>query len=133
MTAEQVARVLVGDRQRIAIDAIAGPEVALEVRGPEVIRPCRRRGHDPGVGVVTPASTLLDQPPAGQEVAGRARGRDLQLGVSPLQPEQDLVGAPARMLPPPGADRRRDVARNPMRAMGRGPAPLAQPVMLTSR
>ena len=77
VTAEQVARVLVCDRQRIAIDAIAGPEVALEVCGPEVIRPFRRRGHDPRVRVVTAASTLLDQPPSGQEVTSRARRRDL--------------------------------------------------------
>jgi hypothetical protein len=32
VTAEQVARVLVGDRERIAIEAIAGAEVALEIR-----------------------------------------------------------------------------------------------------
>ncbi len=49
LTAEQVARVLIGDRQRVAIDAIAGSEVVLEVRGPEVVRPFRRRGHHPGV------------------------------------------------------------------------------------
>jgi len=48
VTAEQVARVLVRDRQRIAIDAIAGPEVALEIRGPEIIRLVRRRGTTPG-------------------------------------------------------------------------------------
>ncbi len=119
---------LIGNGQRIAVDTIAGPEVALEVRGPEVIGPGRRRGHDAGVGVVTPTAMLLDQPPSGQEVAGRARGRHLQLGLSPLQPVQDLLGAPARMLPPPGADRRRDIGRDPVRAMMRRPAPLAQSI-----
>jgi len=32
------------------------------------------------------------------------------------------------MQPPPGADRRRDVGRDPVRAMMRRPAPLAQSI-----
>lgn len=47
-TAEEVVRVLVGDRQRIAIDAIAGPEVALEICGPEIIRLFVVGGTTPG-------------------------------------------------------------------------------------
>lgn len=50
------------------------------VRGTEVIRPIRRRGHDPRVRVVPSAATLRDQPPAGQKIPRRARGRQLQLG-----------------------------------------------------
>src|SRR5713101_3015178 len=81
VTAEQVARVLVGDRQGVAVDPVAGPEVALEVPRPEIIRAFRRRGHVTGVRVVPPAATLLDHPSTGQEVTGRARGRHLQLRV----------------------------------------------------
>ncbi len=94
VTAEQVARVLVRDRQRIAVDTVAGPEVAFEVRSPEVIRPGRRGRHDPGVGVATSAATLLDQPPPGQAVARRARGRQLQLGVPPLSASAGSCLAP---------------------------------------
>ena len=67
LTAEQVARVLIGDRQRIAIEAIAGPEVALEVRRPEIIRSFRRRGHHPRVRVVATPSALLDQAAPSQD------------------------------------------------------------------
>ena len=49
VAAEQVARVLVGDRQRIAVDPIAGAELALEVRGPEIIGLRRGRRHDAGM------------------------------------------------------------------------------------
>jgi hypothetical protein len=120
--------VLVRDRQRIAIETIAGPEVPLEVCSPEVIGPVRRRRHDPRVRVVASAPPLLDQPLPGQEVARRARGWHLQLGVPALQPVQDLLRTPAGMLPSPGADRRSDVGRDAVRAMVRSPASLAQPV-----
>ena len=78
LAAEQVARVLIRHRQRVAIHAVAGPEVALEVRRPQVIRLERRRGHDARVGVVPATAPLLDQPPARQEVTGRAGGRQIQ-------------------------------------------------------
>ena len=45
---EQVARVLVGDRQRIAVDPIAGPELAFEVGGPEIIGRVVTGGTTPG-------------------------------------------------------------------------------------
>ena len=47
MTRQQEARVLIGDRERIAIDPIAGAEVAFEVGRPEIIRLRRDRRHDP--------------------------------------------------------------------------------------
>jgi len=48
VAAQQVARVLVRDRQRIAIDRIARPEVALEVRSPQVVGVGRGGGTTPG-------------------------------------------------------------------------------------
>ena len=39
VTGEQIAAMLVGDREGVAVRAIAGAEVALEVRGPHVVRP----------------------------------------------------------------------------------------------
>src|SRR4030095_9097682 len=69
VAAEEVARVLVRDRQRIAIDTIAGPEVSLEVRRPEVVRLVGRRGHDSRVRVVAPAAPFLDQSSPRQKVA----------------------------------------------------------------
>src|SRR5450432_3934451 len=62
VTREQKSRVLVGHGQRVTVDAIARAKMALEVRGPEIIRMNRRDRHDAGMLVVTTAAAFLDQP-----------------------------------------------------------------------
>src|SRR5206468_5439602 len=52
VTCEQVARVLVGHRERVAVHAIAGAEVALEVRGPEIVGMDGPDRHDAGMLIV---------------------------------------------------------------------------------
>jgi hypothetical protein len=60
VTGQEVAGVLVGDRQGIAVDAVARAEVALEVSGPEIVGLRGRRRDDAGMLVVAPAAPLLD-------------------------------------------------------------------------
>jgi hypothetical protein len=43
---QEIARVLVGDRQRVAVDPVAGPEVPLEVGRPEIVGPGGGRRDD---------------------------------------------------------------------------------------
>jgi hypothetical protein len=118
--------VLVGHRQRIAVDAIAGPEVALEVCSPQVVGVVRRRRHHTGVRVVPEPSALLDQAAPRQKVTRRARSRQVQRRVTPLQPMQNLVRPPARVLPAHAADRLRHGGRDPVGTFVGSPAPFAQ-------
>jgi hypothetical protein len=118
--------VLVGDRQRVAVDAVAGAEVALEVRGPEVVGLRGGRRDDAGVLVVPPAPPFLDQAATGQQIAGGADGGPVQGRLARPQPGQELGGPPAGMLPTRGADHGRDVRRDAVRALMRRAAPIAQ-------
>ena len=68
---EEVSRVLVGHGERVTVHAIAGPKVALEVRGPEIIGVHGRDRHDAGMLVVATPATFLDQPCTRQEVPRR--------------------------------------------------------------
>ena len=65
---------------------LARPDVALEVRRPQVIWVVRCRRHHPGVGVGPAPAALLDQPAPGQEVARCARGRDRHRRMPVFQP-----------------------------------------------
>ena len=57
LAAQQVARVLVRDRQRVAVDAVARAEVPFEVRGPEVIGVRRHRRYHARVRVLASTTT----------------------------------------------------------------------------
>ena len=125
VTRQEIAGVLVGDRQRVAIDAVAGPEVALEVRGPEIVGLRGGRRDDAGMLVVPPPAPLLDQAASRQEIAGGADGGPVHGRVPRPQPGQELGGPPARMLPARRADHGRDVRRDAVRAVMRRAAPIA--------
>ena len=107
VTREQVARVLVGHGERVAVHAIAGAKVALEVRGPEIIGVGGLDRHDAGMLEVAPSATFLDQPLARQEIPRRADGREIDGRVARPEPVQELVRPPARVLPTGLADQRR--------------------------
>ena len=98
VTGQQIPRVLVGDGQRIAIDPIAGPELAFEVGGPEVVGRVGRRGHDAGVRRGPSASALLHETVPRQEITGRADRRPGHRRVSRLEPLQQFLRAPIRVL-----------------------------------
>ena len=117
VTREQVARVLVGHRERVTVHAVAGAKVALEVRGPEIIGVRRHNRHDARMLVVATPAAFLDQPLARQEVPRGADGRQIDGGMARTQPIEQLVRPPVRMLPSGRADQRRhlvgDLVRTP--------------------
>ena len=59
---QQEARVLVGDRQRIAVDPVTGAELAFEVRRPEIVRARGHRGHDARMVWGPAPAALLHEP-----------------------------------------------------------------------
>jgi hypothetical protein len=135
VTRQEVAGVLVGDRQRVAIDAVAGPEVPLEVGGPEIVGLRGGRRDDAGVLVVTSAPALLHQTPANEQLPGGADGGPVQGRLPRPQPGQELGGPPARMLSARGADHGGDIRRDAVGALVRRAAPIAQtqaPVLLVA-
>src|SRR5207247_4162889 len=71
-------------------------------------------------------SALLDQAAPRQEVTRRAPRRQVQRRVTPLQPVQNLVRPPARVLSAHVANRLRDLGRDPAGALVGSPAPFAE-------
>ena len=84
--ANQVTGVLVGDRERVAVDPVPRLEVSFEVRSPEIIRRLRDRSHGAGMLMRAAAPSLLHQTFPAQEIAHRACCRPLDAGVLWLQP-----------------------------------------------
>src|SRR3970040_1656486 len=56
---EQISRVLIRARERIAPHAIPGRELPFEIRGPEIVGRFGMRGHDAGMPMRPPAAALL--------------------------------------------------------------------------
>ena len=71
----QEARVLIGDGERLAVEAVLRSEVPFEVRGPEVVGVQGRGGHHAGMLARAAPPSLLDQAVARHEIAGRAGRR----------------------------------------------------------
>jgi hypothetical protein len=82
-TAQEKAAVGVRDRQRVAIEPVAGTELALEVRRSDRIRDLGLQGHCPRMPVPTPALAGLTEPLALEERASGARRRKGKLGSPP--------------------------------------------------
>src|SRR5262245_39427364 len=126
VTRQQIARVLIGHRQRIAIEPIARAEVALEVGRPEIVGLRRRGRDDTGMLIVSPPAPLPHQPAAGQEIARGAHGRPPEARVTRLQPRQELGRPPAWMLPARRADQYRDLPAYAMGTVVGRPAAITQ-------
>jgi hypothetical protein len=126
MAGQEIPGVLVGNRQGVAVDAIARAEVALEIGGPEIVG--LRGGHrnNAGMLIVAPSAPLLHQAPPRQEIAGGADRRPLQARLARPQPGQEFGRSPARMLPPRRTDHRGDVPRDTVGAVMRRPAAITQ-------
>jgi len=84
--------VLVGDGERVAIDAVAGPEVPLEVRGPEIVRLRRDRRDHAGVLIVVPAPAFLPGAGRGSSALGLAASA-LPAISGPPRPGQETPAA----------------------------------------
>ena len=123
---QQIARVLVGDRQGVAIDPVARAEVPFEVGRPQIVGVGRPHRHDARVLVSAPAATFLHQPAAGEKISGGADRGHVHGRMPRPQPRQQLGRPPTRMLAPRGADHGRHVLRDPMRAGMRRAAPIEQ-------
>jgi hypothetical protein len=116
LTAEQVAAEVVGHGERVAVAAIAGAEVALEVDRPERIGRAGNRAATAGMGERAPAPAAADQAAAGEPEAGGARrgprGRWRPLPEEPAE----LLRAPRGVAPP---DRHQLVNQRGRRLVGR--------------
>jgi hypothetical protein len=126
---EQVAGVLVADRQGVAPHAVARGELALEIGGPEIVRGVGGRWHHAGVLMRPAAPALLDQACSDEEVPRRAhRGPRLRgdLGIPRREPVEQLAGAPIRMRAPRPAQQIGDRWRDAVRTVVGGMAPILQ-------
>src|SRR5262249_62398386 len=95
-------------------------------RGPQIVGRVGHGRHAAGMLPRPPATPLLHQSPPREQIAGGADGWPLDRGVSRLQPREEFARPPAGMLPPRGADHRRDIPRDAMRAVMRNPAAITQ-------
>ena len=117
---------LVGDGERVAVEAVLRSEVPFEVRRPEIIR-VRRRGGD-GAGMLARAAPppLLHQAVARHRspavlIAGQRDAGDVAASATAgafQAPSSDAAVVPCRSIG--------DIARDAMRATVRGPAAVAE-------
>ena len=97
MAREQVARVLIGDGERIAVQAVAGAELALEVRRLQVVWRAGRDGHHPRVLMWPAAWALVHEPATREQIGDGAGGRpvgDARMPGPPL-PAPPFPACPA--------------------------------------
>src|SRR6185437_14628951 len=104
---ELVARVVLGERQRVAVAPVAGAKLALEVRGPQLVRGIRDWAQDPRMNRLPPRVPLVHQPTAREEVSDGARRRPARPSRMPtLEDGEELPRAPVRMRDPLGDQER---------------------------
>ena len=97
---EQVAGVLVGDREWVAVDPIAGAELAFEVGRPQVVGGAGDRRDDARVMHGAAPPSLLHEAVSRQEVAGGADRRPRDRRVPGLEPLQEFLRSPVGVLSP---------------------------------
>src|SRR5262252_1777861 len=111
---EQEAPMRVSHGERIAVDAVAGLELAFEVRAPHVVGGDDRRG---GFARMADGSSLAwprYEPIALQNLARRRARGQRPTAMAALQDRQQLLGTPRRMMRPQLDQRRFDVRRGAM-------------------
>jgi len=126
---EEIAGMLIADREGIAPDAVAGGELSLEVGGPEIVRGVGGRGDDARVLMRPSSSAALDQSLPGEQIPGGAHGRPRRLGdvgMAWREPVEQLAGAPIGMLPSRRREQVGHVSRDPVGTVVRGVAPVPQ-------
>lgn len=116
----------VGEGERIAVHAVARPELALEVHRPEIIRLRGDRGHTARMYRRPAAPPRPHEPSTRQQVARGAHGRPVDGGVAWREPGEQLGRAPRRVHLAGRAPQFRHPVRDSVRAGMRGVAALAQ-------
>ena len=90
LAGQQVAGVLVGDRERIAVATITRAEVTFEVGRPQIVRRRGDGGHHAWMLTRVPAPPFFHQAVASQHVPGRTARGKCELGMAKPQPDQQL-------------------------------------------
>jgi hypothetical protein len=96
LTAEQITAAAVLDGERVAVDAVEGLELALEVGAPDRVGLIEGRRGLARVGALAAASSLLDQAPSLEVGLQRPLRGDVAIGVELDEPGPDLA-APQRL------------------------------------
>jgi len=119
LAAEQIAAVPIRDRQGVAVAAVAGFEVPLEVGRPDIIG----RGDESRrfTGVPDPAAVALlgDQPVSAEELADGGASGPGPGGMALAEDGQQFLGAPGGMTLPGLKNGGNGVVRGLMRAGAR--------------
>jgi len=91
----QIAAEVVDDGEGVAAETIAHPERALEVDGPDLVRPGGARRD--GVGMLPPsaAPAVMDGTVTVEDVEDGAPGRPGPIGVPGTEALEDLAGSPS--------------------------------------
>src|SRR3989304_1011487 len=95
LAAEQVAAEVIDDRQRVAVDPVPHPELALEIDRPDLIRGDRGDRHPARMFPVVPATAMPDTVVAGENVKDGAPGGPRPLRIPGLQALPNLAGPPS--------------------------------------
>ena len=85
---------LIGDRERVAIDAVAGSKLALEVGRPEIIRCRRRRPDHPWMRRGAPVAPALHEPATREEVRHGASDRPVVNARMPSRQDLEQFARP---------------------------------------
>lgn len=119
---------LVRDRERKAVRAVAGAELALEVGGPEIVGRSRHEAHGARVRRRPPPAPPVHQPVPCQEIRRRARrGPVAHPRVLARQDRQQLACAPERVRDARRDEELRHRGADLMRASVRRVASIHQP------
>ena len=96
LAGEQIAAEAVLDGEWVAVAAIEGLELALEVGGPDRIRRIKgRSGRPTGMWAPSASAGLVNESLTPEVLVKDASGGDAPVGMQSQEPSPDLVGTPA--------------------------------------
>ena len=99
LAGEEGAAEAVLDGEGVAVDAVEGLELTLEVRGPDGVGSIEGSGGSTGVRSRGSALLLLDEAGADEVAMQDAFAWEPPLRMQRAEALQDLLGAPARLVP----------------------------------
>src|SRR5262245_19878339 len=126
MQTEQVAAVVVGQREWNALGSVLRLEPALVIDAPQRVRSSFSHFDSLWTWHTSARPTGLRQPCALDDLTDGARGRHRQIRLVPLEPCHQLFGPPRRMLESQMTIAQLDSVRRRVRMMVPRPAPILQ-------